>query len=704
MDPDVEATEEELLLSRLLSKFHRLRREDPATGIGSLRDEAGPLFRRLAEMADIENLLQLATAEEGEEPPQEFGGYRILEQIGEGAAGVVYRALSPREGRTVALKVMRPALSAMAGALERFRQEAQLAGRLDHSHLVRIFESGEVEGRMFIAMELLEGQALSEILGRIKSRCGPLPGEDWLAALDAGGLPGLDGPPDTPAAAYARRLAAALAPVAGALGALADVGIVHRDVKPHNLVLDGAGNLKVTDFGLAKVFGEDLTSTVAVLGTPAYMSPEQARGESRAVDRRSDIYSLGATLYESLTLRYPVKADTFGETLAAIQERRPRPIEQFCPDYPRALSVLIGRCLEKEPRDRYQEPAVLRDDLVRFATSRTVSARPVSTARRVRRLVGRNRKASLTLGGTFALVLIGLLFLATRPAEVAIASIPPGRVTLDGEARGTAPWSGELGSGDHELLITLERFRPHRQQLELSAGQVVDRVFPLVPEDPTDRVALAMLAKAHGFRAALPQSDPPQARGVAPVDGGPWTRRVDLVAPRGRVTRSGVVLGLRFLGTVAGLSWRLVDAASGRVLHREPVAGKSGSTTSPLPASVVAGLAPGRYRVVVTRRDEEGSIEAGFTLAEAAGLDARLAEFPAEIRREPSVRVLAVARLLEDRLYAEAFLAAEVLARELPDRPLPARLALEALSQLGLEEKGVYLGLWKRYEMAKKGS
>ena len=232
--------------------------------------------------------------------PAAFGDYELLEVLGEGGMGIVFRARQRTPDRVVALKIIRPdrLAAVLPGerhkAVERFRAEVQAAARLEHENIVPVYDAGEIDGQPFLAMRYVEGRGLDEML-----RDGPLDGRDAAALLE---------------------------PVARAVHYAHGRDVVHRDLKPRNILLDANGRPYVADFGLAKSFAaaQQLTETQDVLGTPAYMSPEQARGPA-GVDHRTDVYSLGATLYELLTGRPPFRAATPLETQRQVIENEPVP-------------------------------------------------------------------------------------------------------------------------------------------------------------------------------------------------------------------------------------------------------------------------------------------------------------------------------------------------------------------------------------------
>ena len=278
--------------------------------------------------------------------PVVFGDYELLEEIGRGGMGVVYRALQRSLGRTVALKMLLRRDLATPADLARFRSEAEAAAQLDHPGIVSIFEVGECDGHPFYSMQLVEGTTLAKRL-----RQGPLP---------------------------AREAAALLAKVAAAVHVAHTRGVLHRDLKPSNILIDAGGEPHVSDFGLAKRLEaeESVTHTGAILGTPCYMSPEQAAGSRGDVGPTSDVWSLGAILYQILTGQPPFQASSPMDTLLMVLESDP-PV-------PRSINRLVDRDLEmislkslQKPQElRYATAANLEADLRAYLAGEPVAARP----------------------------------------------------------------------------------------------------------------------------------------------------------------------------------------------------------------------------------------------------------------------------------------------------------------------------------------
>lgn len=263
--------------------------------------------------------------------------YRIEALVGVGGMGLVYKAYDLELGLAVALKVMRPELSADQQMMERFRRELVLARQVSHRNVVRIHDIASDAGRLFLTMDFIDGRSLNDILDK----------EGPLLPLRAAGI--------------ARQIAQALAAADGE-------GIVHRDLKPANILIDDADRAYITDFGIARsITASDLTQAGRVVGTPDYLSPEQARGEE--VDGRSDIYALGLLLYRMLTNELPFKGSTYEEVLAQHTTGRPRDISRSGVLVPGWLRRVVNRCLQREPIDRYQKAADLADELAQARAS-----------------------------------------------------------------------------------------------------------------------------------------------------------------------------------------------------------------------------------------------------------------------------------------------------------------------------------------------
>ena len=314
------------------------------------------------------------TFEEGD-LPQRFGRYAILGLLGRGTWGVVYRARDPRLSRDIALKVLVPEVVPGPAELTRFENEAKAAARLTHPNIVQIHEFGLHEGKPFCALELVEGIDLAK-------------------ELQHSHYPG-------------RKVAALIEELARAVDYAHRRGVVHRDLKPANVLLTAEGVPKVTDFGLAKRLDIDSAQTVdgTVMGTPSYMPPEQALGQTLLIGPKSDVFSLGAILYELLSGRAPFRGETVLETLELAQRSEPPPPSRIQPNVSRDLETICLKCLRREPEKRYASAAALADDLRRFLDGKPIEARPVSSWEKAAKLVKRHP----ALAAVTALLTVGLI-------------------------------------------------------------------------------------------------------------------------------------------------------------------------------------------------------------------------------------------------------------------------------------------------------
>ena len=285
--------------------------------------------------------------------PTDFGPYELLEEIGRGGMGVVYKARQKDLDRIVAVKMILASRLASPEHVRRFRAEAKAAAGVRHEHIVKIHEVGQLHGQHYFVMEYIEGTSLA---GRTAS--GPIALETAVRLMEQ---------------------------IARAVNHLHCQGIVHRDLKPSNILLDDGGRPYVSDFGLAKVrrVQSEMTSTGVILGTADYMAPEQAAGRSAEAAPASDVYSLGAILYELLTGRPPFREENPLDTLMQVLSREPPLPRQLNREIPRTLELICLKCLAKSPHDRYASAEALADDLEHFLKGETLAARPPSFVQRL---------------------------------------------------------------------------------------------------------------------------------------------------------------------------------------------------------------------------------------------------------------------------------------------------------------------------------
>lgn len=326
-----------------------------------------------------------------------LGTYELGEVIGQGAMGVVYRARDIENDREVALKVLALGSSLEHSRIERFRREAKAAASLDHPNVVPVYGVGYSEGIHYYAMQLIDGESLDRRItaarliranavdrADICKSASPLLGEDRYV-----------------------RIASLCAAAAGALHAAHEAGIIHRDVKPSNLVLGNDGQLWVADFGLARVQAENgLTKTGELVGTIRYMSPEQANGQGDLIDARSDVYALGTTLFELLALVPAYPGEDSMKLLRDIRSSEPPTLSSIEPGVPRDLEIIVQRSMRPRPADRYRTAAAMAKDLQRFVAGKPVRAHGVSPIEKAIAWARRHRQLAYSLFAVWCISLI----------------------------------------------------------------------------------------------------------------------------------------------------------------------------------------------------------------------------------------------------------------------------------------------------------
>ena len=347
--------------------------------------------------------------------PTRIGKYEVECVIGEGAMGVVYRAVDPMINRRVAIKVMNDAVAQDAGLRERFLREAQAAGSLQHPNLVTVYDFGAVDDHLYTAMEYVEGDDLSELLR--KQVTIPV---DQALDLVIGLLHGV---------AFAHKR-----------------GIVHRDIKPANIRVDGEGTARLMDFGVAHLASSEMTSTGVLLGTPSYMAPEQITGSPVAAE--TDIFSVGAVLYELLAHRRPFEGETLQSLMYQILTKTPEPLGDLVAGLPTGLDRVVMRALAKEQEQRYRSAAAMANDLAAIRDTLSVHGQrnslslraTIDTALADERHSRHRRKRTrqLALAGG-ALLTAGAVFAAVRVQSRSGANSPPPAVTMTSAPSATLP-------------------------------------------------------------------------------------------------------------------------------------------------------------------------------------------------------------------------------------------------------------------------
>jgi len=439
-------TSEDEQITSALEEYAKLKRAGQAPERDEFLARHRPIAVALSECLDglefVEDVASHFSSGPGRRPlatgvqaPAQLGDFRLIREIGQGGMGVVFEAEQVSLGRRVAIKVLPTTASLDSRRRRRFQAEAQAAALLHHEHIVPVFGTGVDAGVHYYVMQFIEGRPLTDVLCELKNST-MHSGRDHVALA----LPPLASPAVRTSARQARSsrsLAASrqhcrsvvrwAVQVADALDHAHEIGVIHRDIKPSNLLIDGRGHLWVTDFGLARLPEEnhELTNTGDQMGTLRYMSPEQLRGDRSAVDHRTDLYSLGVTLYELLTLTPAFAGRDRQELRARILADDPTQPRRLNPTIARDLETIVLMAMEKEPAARYASARDLSCDLRRFLTNQPVRARRPSAVNRVIKSCHRHRAVAVTAASVLFLGLIActaVLWEAKRRDEASIAA------------------------------------------------------------------------------------------------------------------------------------------------------------------------------------------------------------------------------------------------------------------------------------------
>ncbi len=460
-----------------LSEALRIYLEHRAHGSGESDSRLLARHPKLREL--LEPLLAQDVPTTGDlRPGSTLGDFRLIEVIGRGGMGEVWEAEQLSLQRRVALKLLRAQLFSSPYAVERFRREALAGARLKHPGIVAVYSVGEQDGVHFIAQELVESRRTLSNLIR-----------------DTRELPAI--PPT-----YWREIAACFARIAEALQLAHEAGVIHRDIKPTNILLDADGTPKVADFGLALVTGElELSRTGDMSGSPFYMSPEQAAAKRTAINERSDVFSLGATLFEALTLQRPFDGDTLAQVLTKIMfddPRDPREIRSMCP---RELGVICLKMLEKSQNSRYASMREVADELGRFLRNEPIHARPPGIFDRALKWSRRHPviAASSAIVCVSLCVVSALLLETQRAHAAALKSAAAATASAIKESESAATARLELRTSTRVVDFLVDAFvevSPNRTLgRELSAREVLDRGVKNIRSGLTDPKEAALRAR-----------------------------------------------------------------------------------------------------------------------------------------------------------------------------------------------------------------
>ena len=439
-----------------------------------------------------------------------FGDYEIQKELGRGGMGVVYKARQVKLNRPVALKMIKAGVLADAADLRRFQNEAEAVALLDHRGIVPIYEVGEHDGQRYFSMKLVDGGNLADQLASFRNN---------------------------PNAAVSLMIETAEAVQHAHMR-----GILHRDLKPANILIDRDGHPHITDFGLAKRIESDveLTASGAIMGTPAYMSPEQTTGHRGTITTATDVYGLGAILYAMLSGKAPFAGESMIRTLAAVVTDLPEPPTKRNAEVPRDLELICLKCLEKNPVDRYPTAQALADDLRRFAAGEPVSVRSAGAVERVAKWSRRKP----TVAAAYALGLLALLLgglggasvwqwrAAARARDVAAIAREAAEKARDGEA--TAKEDTE------RLNVQLRRALDEQKQLAGQLKKLANEKATLAERAGTSRDSLVAMINDLVDQVA---SDPNRALSQAVL-----TRKLNEVSEKTKIEFGRVIEPLTLIG------------------------------------------------------------------------------------------------------------------------------------------------------------
>ncbi len=613
-------SEQDRILGECLEDYGRRRRTGVDTNPDQYREVLGPGFTEFEELLRAEEALDKAM-EPGvpdDEFPKAFGEYTLLSELGRGAVGIVYEARHEGLGRRVALKVLRTGFDTNDTARERFRREARACAQVRHDHIVDIYEAGEVDDRPYYAMTILEGEPLSKLVRENR-------------VMDS------------------KTLAASMADIADALQALHDRHIVHRDVKPSNIMVEPSGRMVLADFGLARsAESAKMTRTGDALGTPLYMSPEQMMGDGTKIDGRTDVYGLGATLYEIVSARPPFETSDLSTLMGMVLKERPKAPRHVNRDTPQGLEQIILKCLEKRRGDRYQSAGELAEDLRHFANDEKVIGRPVSRARHGMRVLTDHPVA---LAASVLIAIGAAIFFASRPvadAELTLLTLPSGEIAINDGAWQQTPVTVAMRPGNVRVAMRAQGFVDRTVEFETKPGGSYEKEFALIVANNDDEQALQRFAEAHNLGAVqLAKLERHRGSGDPPS--------VALLYPRGDVRAEDLD------------SFRVdaADLVEGHIVFRQDKTELGRVAFAPEDAVSVIEM-PAKVRAAAKDKAITWSfvpnksvpktgdtISASFTLRASDELDANLAKVESTLADKGSMKTPAVRAYLRSQVFLQ---------------------------------------------------
>jgi eukaryotic-like serine/threonine-protein kinase len=598
--------EDVALAERAAALAERLRRGETV----DLDDRDGEELRNL--LPTIRMMADWSKPSPTQTDLRHLGDFRMVRELGRGGMGIVYEAIQMSLGRRVALKILRDSAALDPRRLRRFQVEAQAAASLRHPHIVPVFATGSEDGIAYYAMQYIECRDLARIINDLR-RDNSTQSTSVEVRKSAPRKPLFD-----QGSTFERDVARLARQAAMGLEHAHSNDILHRDVKPSNLLIDENEHLWITDFGLARIRGGlDLTQSDEALGTPRYMSPEQAIGNRTPLDGRTDVYSLGATLYEVLTLATPFPGDDRVELLRRITHEEPIPPRKIDPRVPIDLETIVLKAMAKAPADRYATAADLADDLGRFLDDRPIRARRPSLFNRAGKWTRRHRKLMTVAGAT------GLLLAVSLAAAVF-------QYTVELRHHGVALEAANARANRNADLFNRQRRLANRHlhaaqlrlastalengQLERGQDILHDQVKNAGEDDPRDFAWHVLWEQA--------------TRQIAPLYGHEREVRALAMSPDGRTLASGDDVGVVRL-------WDLRTGSAVYVLkgHAFSINRLVFSADGTLLASAAETNSDSHGEVLLWE------VATGRELARIEGLDNCIAAVPAFLRNEPALRL-----------------------------------------------------------------